>query len=134
MSALVAFLCLNAVAIDGDTIRCSNSQQAVRLSGIDAPEIGRCKGRANRVCVAGNGLAARNFAQGALDLGTVTVMPLKTDLYGRAVAIVLIASGENLSCSLVESGFAEYKATWDHKKKVAKDCPALVIKILPETA
>lgn len=40
--SLLAFVCVAAVAVDGDTLRCSNIEDAngrVRLARIDAPEM-----------------------------------------------------------------------------------------------
>lgn len=121
------FLCLNPIAIDGDTIRCSNSEMTIRLVAVDAPELGRCKGRVGRVCIAGDGPASRAFTQGALNLGPVTVTPHKLDLYGRIVATVRTADQANLSCSLIASGNAVAKPQWDFKGVTLRECRGATI-------
>jgi micrococcal nuclease len=123
MIALAAFLCLSPIAHDGDTIRCANEPQAIRLVAIDAPEIGRCRGRPGRVCVAGDGIASRDFLQRGLDLGPVLVIPHKADPYGRLVATVMLADGSNASCALMASGNAAPRPQWDHRRLTQTACP-----------
>ena len=120
--SLLAFICLSAVAIDGDTLRCANSTQTIRLAGIDAPELaGHC--RKTRVCAPGDAIAARDYVTGALALGPVTIQPIKIDLYGRLVASATIATGENLSCSILIAGHAIPKPNWDSGRTTRNTCP-----------
>lgn len=94
----LTFLCAAALAIDGDTLRCSNIEAArgrVRLARIDAPELpGHC--RSGRDCAQGDGVKSRD-GLARLIRGTpvkcrqVDASPRNTgfqshDPYGRIVA------------------------------------------------
>jgi micrococcal nuclease len=88
---------------DGDTITCldeSNQQQKVRLSSIDAPEIGQEYGK-----VARENLAAMIFGK------TVEVVDEGKDRYGRWVGRVF-CNGQDVNRDMIASGnawhFAEY--------------------------
>lgn len=91
--------------IDGDTLRCTGMAESVRLHAIDAPEMGACRGRSGRVCVEGDGPAAKAFLTGLIGNQVLSCHKLDTDRYGRAV-MACAASGVDLSCAMVASGHA----------------------------
>lgn len=91
--------------IDGDTLRCVGMTESVRLHAIDAPELGACHGRAGRVCVDGDGPAAKAFLAGLIGKQALSCHKLDTDRYGRSV-MACKASDVDLSCAMVASGHA----------------------------
>jgi endonuclease YncB( thermonuclease family) len=92
------FLCAAAVAVDGDTLRCANVENAggrVRLAAIDAPELpGHC--RKGRRCAPGDPYKARAYLASlikgrAVQCEQVDASPDRKgfqahDPYGRIVA------------------------------------------------
>ena len=87
---------------DGDTITVldeSNSQHKIRLSGIDALEVGQAYGRASRDNLAEH-LAGKS----------VSIEWSKRDKYGRTVGKVLL-DGKDQCLDQVRAGFA-----WHYKK------------------
>lgn len=82
-----------AYAIDGDTFDAAGVRY--RLSGIDTPELYEPHGR-----------EARERLQALLRGGSVTVIPVARDVYGRVVAEVLVA-GVNVAAILRAEGFAK---------------------------
>jgi len=121
MSALSALvLCLMPVAVDGDTLHCSNRKSSLRITGIDSPEMpGHC--RTGRVCAPGDPVKAKESLAVILATGKVRYRPLKRDLYGRTVAVVY-ANRVNVSCAQISSGNAIYKPAWDTAQIVKKEC------------
>lgn len=110
-------------ATDGDTIKCG--KEAIRLSGIDAPELpGHC--RKGRDCAPGDPVASQANLQANLQAlitkRRLAIERIGTDRYGRTIAIVR-ARGVNLSCSQLRGRFAVYKAEWDKGRRVGKECP-----------
>ncbi len=115
------FLCLAALAIDGDTLHCANVRAAngdVRLARIDAPEMtGHC--RKGRHCAPGDPFASRRSLQ-ALLTKPVTCIQVDAspfwsgfqayDRYGRLVARC-IANGSDLGKSQLAAGMA---IRWPH--------------------
>ena len=82
---------------DGDTLTAlddTNTQQRIRLQGIDAPELGQPFGRASR-----DRLAA--LAKGK----AATITPHGRDRYGRTIATIEI-EGDELGHRLVAEGLA----------------------------
>lgn len=109
--------CPAARALDGDTIACSNGVH-IRLTGIDAPEMpGHC--RAGRDCAPGDPVKSRDDLAAALAHHRVTYRPIKTDLYGRTVAMVYAARA-NLNCRQLAT--ARYVARWDSGGFVKREC------------
>jgi micrococcal nuclease len=99
-----AIICQSPRAVDGDTIRCANLAKAVRLAGIDAPELpGHC--RRGRVCTPGDGFASRRALAGLMRLGPVRVQITGRDRYFRHIGLVF-AGGQNLNCQLLRTGHA----------------------------
>ncbi|MDT7935275.1 MAG: thermonuclease family protein [Sphingomonadaceae bacterium] len=97
-------LCIGAVAIDNDTMRCANLGPSIRLAAIDAPEQpGHC--RKARRCTPGDPYAAQAELQRLLARGPVTCRAVDTDRYGRIVAFCA-ARGVQISCAMVASGHA----------------------------
>jgi len=85
---------LSAWAVDGDTLTAGG--QAVRLWGIDAPEINRAAGRR----AAGH---LRQLIRGA----EITCRIKDVDDYDRIVAQCFNAQGSDLACLMVEAGHAD---------------------------
>jgi len=85
---------LSAWAVDGDTITAGG--QAVRLWGIDAPEMNRAAGRR----AAGH---LRQLIQGA----EITCRIKDVDAYDRIVGQCFDAQGSDLACLMVKSGNAQ---------------------------
>lgn len=110
---------LICIAIDGDTLSCSGRR--IRLLGIDAAELpGHC--RPGRRCAPGDPYAQREVLSRFVS-SEVTIIPIKTDRYGRTVAIVQNASGDNASCVMIRAG-ARYVSEWDHQNQIAIACLA----------
>lgn len=78
--------------IDGDTF--SYNGLKVRVRGIDAPEIG----------APGGFEAAQRFAS-LLSEGTIKIVPVSQDVYGRTVADIFL-NGQNLADVLIAEGYA----------------------------
>jgi micrococcal nuclease len=121
---LALLLCLAAVAIDGDSIRCANLGQ-FRLLGIDSADY-----RASRpwrqhfgdhVSSDGQARAAKASLKAALQLGPVRIEPVTRDRYGRTVALAS-AGGAVLSCWQLRHGVARYLAAYDNGSRVARLC------------
>ncbi len=124
--------CLAARAVDGDTLRCANLPAAVRLLGIDAPEMpGHC--RTGRRCVEGDPVASRSALAQIIASGTVTLEVIGRDRYGRNLALVWVRAQlanpvtgtsrtVNLACSQISSGHAVYVPAWDNGRRVAREC------------
>lgn len=123
MSILLSLLLTAAscAATDGDSIRCGDER--IRLTGIDAPELGRCQ-PAGRRCAPGDGAASHRALQAAMAGGKLRIVRLGRDRYGRTLAVVY-AGEVNLSCSQLKAGQAIYCADWDDRDMVARDCPQL---------
>ncbi|WP_439539489.1 thermonuclease family protein [Sphingomonas sp.] len=109
----LTFLCIAAIAIDGDTLRCSGVGR-VRLARIDAPELHGCPPR--RRCAPGDARAsqdnlARLIATGPVRCRVVDANPFqkgfqRTDRYGRPVARCS-AGGADLGDAQIKDGFAQ---------------------------
>lgn len=94
---------------DGDTITVldeSSTQHKIRLSGIDAPELGQAYGRASR-----NSLAEQIAGK------TVSVIWNKQDKYGRTVGKILL-EGKDQCLEQVRTGLA-----WHYKKYESEQTP-----------
>jgi len=107
---------------DGDTIRCG--EERIRLTGIDAPELGGCRGREGRVCVAGDGDAAREYLRSLTEGRALTIARLGEDRYERTL-VVVYADGVNVACEMLRAGHAEYVRRWDNRGGVRRDCSDL---------
>ena len=105
---------------DGDTIRCG--AERIRLLGIDAPELpGHC--RRGRVCAPGNPSTSRASLASAMAIGSLSILRVGTDRYGRTLA--LVRSGHrDLSCWQLTRGQAIYKPRWDDGARVRTLCPS----------
>jgi endonuclease YncB( thermonuclease family) len=83
---------------DGDTITvltADKTQHRIRLSGIDAPEIGQ-----------DFGTRAKQLASTQAFGKTVTVRTRDMDQYGRTVAEVILPDGRSLNREMVREGMA----------------------------
>jgi len=94
MTGKAFIILLSAWAVDGDTL--SAGGQAVRLWGIDAPEIDRRAGRQ----AAGH---LRQLVRGA----ELTCRIKDVDDYDRIVAQCFNAQGKDLACLMVQAGHAD---------------------------
>lgn len=135
-------------ATDGDTLRCANWPVAIRLSGIDAPEMpGHCAAKRN--CVPGDPYLAKDnlarlLTRSDLMLEQVAVpqrkcrsaaitarrdaMEKQTGLgnlecYGRTVGIIWSGS-INTSCAQLAAGLVIFRKDWDTGHLIARDCTA----------
>ena len=109
--------CPSAYVVDGDSLRCGTL--GLRLLGIDAPELHGCPSW--RVCVAGDGNAARQSLQRALGYGPITYRVVTIDRFGRSV-VMAWAGKVNLSCYQLEARQAVYKLHWDNVGQIAAAC------------
>lgn len=120
-------LCIAAVAIDGDSLRCRNLGE-VRLLAIDSPDrrsSAPCRrGFGDHVCDDRAASAAKASLRLGLALGPVTVMGVKRDRYGRLVARAR-AGKTDLSCWQLERGAARYIVRYDDGGRIRSACPAL---------
>ena len=101
------FICLAAVAVDGDTLRCSNIDGAngrVRLAAIDAPEM-RDPGGAEAQEALAAMIKRRKVRCEQVDALPRTPGFQDRDPYGRIVARCA-AGGADLGASLLASGAA----------------------------
>ena len=103
-AASTLFLCAAPSHHDGDAIRCAGRGRAMRLYGIDAPEMpGAC--RPGRACTPGDPYAARDHLAALTAGRTVRCEVVDRDHYGRDV-VRCSADGADLSCAMVRDGFA----------------------------
>lgn len=73
---------------------------AVRLAGVDAPEIrGRC---AEEKAAA---LAARDHLRGLVQDGRVFLRDVRVEKYGRALAAVSLIDGRDVAAEMLAAGF-----------------------------
>ncbi|WP_337846878.1 thermonuclease family protein [Sphingomonas sp.] len=108
----LTFICLAAMAIDGDTLRCRDIGR-VRIARIDAPELRGC--RKGRRCAPGDPRASRDnltkmIAGRRVVCREVDASPQRAgyqarDPYGRPVA-VCEAGGRDLGREQLRGGFA----------------------------
>lgn len=97
-----------ASVVDGDTInvRLGGETAAVRLIGINAPEIGY-DSESEAECFAEE---ARTFIHNRVATSSVLLRPDPSqgvhDIYGRLLAYVLLPDGTNINRILIRNGFA----------------------------
>ncbi|MFZ4690175.1 MAG: DUF1294 domain-containing protein [Polymorphobacter sp.] len=104
LAAAVSFACLNPSHHDGDAIRCAGDSNAMRLFGIDAPEMpGAC--RPGRDCTPGDPYAARDHLAALTRGRMVRCTEEDIDNYGRRV-VSCSADGTDISCAMVADGYA----------------------------
>lgn len=104
LAAAASFACEQPSHHDGDNLRCANVPGAMRLQGIDAPEMpGAC--RPGRACVDGDPFAARDHLRELTAGRTLQCIQEDTDSYGRVI-VNCSAEGVNISCAMIESGHA----------------------------
>lgn len=130
-------ICIAAMAIDGDSIRCRNLGE-VRLLAIDSADYRRSRpclgGFGDHVCDDRKALAGKRSMQRALKLGPVRVDPAacspvprtgcadrSRDRYGRMVALAS-AGGVDLSCYQLRAGVARYIVKYDNGGRVRRRC------------
>jgi endonuclease YncB( thermonuclease family) len=91
-----------AQAVDGDTLRLG--VRRIRLTGLDAPELGQtCTDRAGHAWACG--AEAKAFVAGVLAQGPVECVPAGRDAYGRTLAACTIDGGD-LGAKIVSAGWA----------------------------
>lgn len=110
-----AALCLSPTVHDGDTIRCG--AERIRISDIDAPELPgspRCdpyrirqleRSRNPAWCDTAKGQQARDALRAFLATGPVMIHRLRTDSYGRTLALVSVR-GIDAGVMLRKAGLA----------------------------
>lgn len=108
--------CENPTVIDGDTIRCSNFPESIRLAAIDAPDRS-CRGRSSTNCrtrtVEGRDYyEARAYMRRMMSYRPVTVRFYAGRSYGRRIAVVCVRN-TNLNDHLIRRGFARYMPRWN---------------------
>lgn len=94
---------------DGDTLTCASGPKArgtfvVRLTGVDAPEVGQAYWRASRDglrSLASNGTRASCY---------------KTDQYGREVCRLYSPSGKDIAAEMLSAGLAWNAHRWSHEQ------------------
>ena len=94
MTGKAFIILLSAWAVDGDTLTAGG--QAVRLWGVDAPEMNRVAGRRSAEHL-------RQLIRGA----EITCRIKDVDDYDRIVAQCFNAQGSDLACLMVEAGHAD---------------------------
>lgn len=113
-AAVGSFTCENPRHHDGDNVRCAGLKPAIRLEGIDAPEMpGAC--RPGRDCTPGDPYAARDALRALTQGRSVICTRQDTDRYGRIIARCS-ADGIDLSCAMIAAGHAV-------PRYVTIDCP-----------
>lgn len=115
---LAAALACTSVATDGDSIRLCSGER-VRLLGVDAPELSRC--RPGRVCALGDPIASRDNLRRLIDGKALKIERIAKDRYGRTIARVRV-NGRDLSCAQLAGGYATYKRQWDNGLRIWKEC------------
>jgi endonuclease YncB( thermonuclease family) len=85
--------------IDGDSFKIGRDQ-TIRLSSLDAPELKNCAGNESKVALTKE-----------ISGKTVILKELKTDHYGRVMAMVYLRNGENVNEYMVKNGLALH--IWD---------------------
>ncbi|MCU0892446.1 MAG: DUF1294 domain-containing protein [Sandarakinorhabdus sp.] len=113
-AAVGSFACENPRHHDGDNVRCDGLKPAIRLEGIDAPEMpGAC--RPGRECTPGDPFAARDALRALTQGRSVICTQQDRDRYGRIIARCS-ADGIDLSCAMIAAGHAV-------PRYVTIDCP-----------
>ena len=105
---LLIFLCVAAVAIDGDTLRCSNISDAggrVRIARIDAPEMRDDGGAAAKAAMA-RLIAGRAVHCVAIDADPRMKGDQPRDRFGRIVARCR-AGGQDLGNAMLLAGLVD---------------------------
>ena len=104
-----AFLCLAATAVDGDTLRCANIEDAngrVRLARIDAPEMREPGGSAAKEALAAL-IAGREVRCEHVDATPRAPGFQDRDRFGRVVARYSVG-GEDLGERMIALGHARW--------------------------
>lgn len=112
MTPLLA-LCLSAMAHDGDSIRCANVRQQLRLDAIDAPEMAgspscRDERRATAWCDHRHAIAARDYLRAILRSGEVRYRITGDGSWGRLSAKVYV-NNQDVECLMVKAGYARVR-------------------------
>lgn len=109
--------CPAVTITDGDSLRCG--EQRLRLLGIDAPELHGCP--SYRVCVPGDGQAAKRSLQRVVSMGPFRYRVVGYDRFNRAL-IIGYAGQTNVACYQLQNGAAVYKRQWDNGGQLAREC------------
>lgn len=89
--------------IDGDSFKIGNDQ-TIRFLSLDAPDIKYCAGK-----------EAKDVLTKKIEGKTVILKELKTDKYGRIMAMVFL-NGENINEYMIKNGLALH--LWDNTKEL----------------
>lgn len=117
MSAVAALvLCLSPTVMDGDTFRCANIPQKIRIAGIDAPDKS-CNGRRQTNCLLTGPRGDWTVSRDKLARLFRTNQPIMLRLYrgttyGRSIAAVCIGR-TNVGAFMVRNRYARYMAQWN---------------------
>ncbi len=114
---ILALLAATCMVTDGDTIRCGDER--IRITGIDAPETGRCP--SNRQCVPGDGQASKRSLELFIANKRISIIRLGEDRYKRTLGVVY-ADGVNVACHQLSNGQAQYVERWDQRGYVRNEC------------
>lgn len=110
-----SFTCSVAHVDDGDTMRCADGMR-VRLHGIAAREIDESC-RRGHPCPEASGAAARHALE-RLALGETLTCEATGTTYGRIAALCRTAIGVELSCAMVERGYALRWERYDRQRRI----------------
>lgn len=94
--------------VDGDTFILENNKQAVRLFGIDAPELGNCYGPESLSRL------SQLLRQNKVQLKEPVV-----DKFGRIVALVYV-NGRLINEAMIKEGYAAYRSEPGSGKEAMK--------------
>lgn len=117
LAAAALFMCAPVSVYDGDTLTCSSGVK-VRLAAIDAPEMGKCRGRRGRVCVPGDGKASKAALE-KLAMGKRLACRKTGTSYSRVTAWCAV-DGVDLSCAMLRSGQAQYQPKYDKRREMCR--------------
>ena len=94
--------------VDGDTFILENNKQAVRLFGIDAPELVNCYGQ-----------ESLSRLSGLLKQNKVQLKEPVVDKFGRIVALVYV-NGRLINETMIKEGYAAYRSEPGSGKEAMK--------------
>ena len=100
LKELAVITLVNAVAVDGDTIKTGGGSVVIRLADIDAPEL-------KQVCGDGHpcGQEAKQALSSLLSQGVVTCESWSMDQYGRYLSTCWVGR-VNVNAAMVNQGWA----------------------------
>lgn len=106
--------------IDGDTLEISGEK--IRLIGIDAPEMHKCK---KSGCIPIDPIKSKQNLENLVAGAKIEITRHGTDVFGRTLANVS-ANGTDLACWQLKNNLAIYVEKWDKSPKVEKRCAQIL--------